>query len=300
MRAVAALVQFGSVTQAAAHLRVSQPAVSRTIRQLEEELSLDLFKIVSGRLVPTPHANALLPGINRVLGQIDGLARHAEDLRDGKRGVLRIASAPSSVTAVVEAGYKEFTQAAPYASLDIVTARTTGVVDLVAKGDVELGFCQLHGMENNIVNHISFPGSVVCVLREDHPLAAKPEISVSDLAHEPLITFSEAELTGRRIMMAFTRAGIRPNCALQIGQTLPAINLVATGAGIALVDSFFAESFSGTKWLRMPENYQHLIVLPFHPIIHLSVQMLTSASRPLSYLAEVFIDSVLAKYSQNR
>lgn len=296
MRAVAALAQIGSVTGAAVHLRVSQPAISRTIRQLEAELSLELFQITNGRLLPTPHANALLPGIHRILGQIDDLSRHAEDLREGKQGVLRLAIAPSSVVAVVEAGYEEFTKAAPGALIDIVTARTAQIVDMVAKGDAELGFCQLHGMENNIVSHISFGGSVVCVLPEDHPLAELEEVSAEDLASEPLITFSAAELTGRHIMTAFSQAGIRPRYAMQIAQTLPAINLVATGAGIALVDSFFAGKFGDSTVLRMPSNYQGLKVLPFRPTIPLNVQMLTSASRPLSYLGEIFIDALLTKF----
>ena len=296
MKALAALVEHGTVTRAAEILQVSQPAISRTIRQMEEDLSLQLFSTVNGRLVPTQHATSLLPGVIRILTQMDDLVRQAEGLREGRRGVLRIATAPSSLVAVVEAGHDELRRLAPEALLDVVAARTSSVLDMITTGSAEVGFCQLHGMETGIVSHSSFRGSVVCVLPSEHPLAHRDELSAQDLAGQPLITFPNAELTGRRVMMAFSRAGVMPNIGLHVSQTLQALNLVAVGRGLALVDSYFGKSLARASTATLPDNYRGLTVVPFNPTIQIDLHMITSASRPLSYLAEIYVDTLLSRY----
>lgn len=299
IRAINALMQLGSVTQTARALNVSQPAISRTLRQLEEELGVDLFVNRNGRLMATPYAASLLPFMQRILMQFEELERHATELRDGKMGQLRIASAPSAILGLVEAGEDEFRRNAPNGIIDITTARTSNVVEMVSRGDADIGFCQLNGMENNIIGHISFRGAVVCVMPRDHPLAHKTEITVNDLKKEPLITLSPSELTGKRILTAFLRAGIRPNFVFQISQTLPAIQLAAAGKGIALVDSLFTGKFQQPTSFVQSSIFNGMKVIPFHPILPIDLQMITAANRPLPYLAEVFVDGILAKYAVN-
>lgn len=297
MKAFHAVATLGTVTRAATALRVSQPAISRTIRLLEEELGLSLFDTLQGRLVPTAQANALLPEVGRILAQIQDLGRHATDLREGKRGVLRIASAPSGVLSVVKAGYDAFNAAAPGALLDVTTARTSSVVDMVAAGHVDLGFCQLNGMEKNIVSHVAIRGGVVCVMPEDHPLANRSVLTPEDLANEKIISYSDEELTGKRIANAFAQAGVPPRYAMQISQTLPAINLVSEGFGVALIDSFFSAGVEYASAPQLPGNYTGLRLVPFAPTIEIDTHLLTQGATPLSYLAEIFIDAVLERFS---
>lgn len=295
MQAFQAVARLGTVTQAAAALNISQPAISKTLKLLEEELGLSLFDTVQGRLSPTSQALALLPEVGRILAQVHDLRRHAVDLRDGKRGVLRIASVPSGVVSLIEAGYGAFSHAAPGAMLDVVTARTSSVVEMVSSGEVELGFCQLVGMEKGIASHAAIRGKVVCVLPIDHALAGRGSLTPADLSQERIISYSEAEPTGRRIARAFVQAGVQPFYAMQVAQTLPAINLVGQGFGIALVDSFFAPGFENAQKPFLPPTYTGLVVVPFAPEIVIKTHILTQGSGPLGYLAEVFLDAVLER-----
>src|SRR5206468_723883 len=82
IEAFRAVMHLGTTVQAAAFLHVSQPAVSRMIRQLEDATRLRLFKREKSRLRPTPEATALFREVERAFVGLDSLRRVAENLRD--------------------------------------------------------------------------------------------------------------------------------------------------------------------------------------------------------------------------
>src|SRR5690554_3829321 len=87
-----AVVKSGTVTGAGLALHISQPAVTKALRLLEQELDLTLFHRLGGRLVCTPEANALLPEIDRLFGNLDSVKQVATEIRHGVRGRLTIAA----------------------------------------------------------------------------------------------------------------------------------------------------------------------------------------------------------------
>ena len=92
LKVVEAVYKAGSVTAAAHVLHVSQPAISKTIRQVEEETGLVLFENVNGRLVATEQAHSLIPVIERLMSGHESVKQRIEDLRTGRRGLVKIAS----------------------------------------------------------------------------------------------------------------------------------------------------------------------------------------------------------------
>ena len=96
-----AIMRTGSVTAAAAELKVSQPAISAVLKHTEQRLRFNLFERQGGRLHPTPEATALLLDVNEIFGRADTLARLVQNMRDGHAGRLVLASSPTLVNTLL-------------------------------------------------------------------------------------------------------------------------------------------------------------------------------------------------------
>ena len=88
LEAFRAVMRAGSVTQAAEMLNVSQPAVSRLIACLEQDVGFPLFRRRRGRLQPTPEADFLLGEVERAIANLDHVAQIADDIRKRRTGHL--------------------------------------------------------------------------------------------------------------------------------------------------------------------------------------------------------------------
>src|SRR6186997_1453805 len=100
IRTFVSIVEHGTVSKASERLRTAQPALSRQIRDLEDELGLKLFERLRKRLVLTGEGEQLLAGCRTILGDVTSLSEHARELRQGDTGILRVAATPQTVEGV--------------------------------------------------------------------------------------------------------------------------------------------------------------------------------------------------------
>jgi len=108
-----AVMLNGSVTQAAAMLNISQPAVSRLIHDLEEHIDIRLFERTKGRLHPTPDADQLFQELERTYGGLNRIVDFIEDLRQLKSGQFRLAATTPTGQSIVPIALKEFQKQHP-------------------------------------------------------------------------------------------------------------------------------------------------------------------------------------------
>ena len=94
LRTFVTVAELGTVSRAAVHLRIGQPALSRQISDLQQELGLRLFDRVGRLLVLTAQGEQLLVDCRRVLTDLAAVRERADVLRRGDRGVLKIADLP--------------------------------------------------------------------------------------------------------------------------------------------------------------------------------------------------------------
>jgi DNA-binding transcriptional LysR family regulator len=277
-KVVETVYKEGSVTAAAHILHVSQPAISKTIRQVEETTGLVLFENINGRLVATEQAHALLPAIERLMSGHESVKQRIEDLRTGRRGLIKIASAPSLTSTLLAQAIQRFRAEKPFVELKIFAASTREVVERVARNDVDIGTCQPSSGDSAVNARLISTGRVICVLPKNHRLAAQSSVSPADLEDEEVITFPDIEPTGARISEAFVTEGVRLKRAIEVNQSYAACFFVDQGLGVALVDSF----------IHAKGHFPTLAVRPFTPEIRIQTHMLISSIRPISALAELF------------
>jgi len=133
------IMDTGSVTNAAQALHVTQPAISKSLQQIEEHLGFDCFIRQQGQLIPTPEARALLPEILKAMAAMDAMERFVVDLRTLQSGRLSVAAVPSIVHTLLPAAVRRFLQERRDVGVSLLSTTNTEVVRLIADNQVDLG-----------------------------------------------------------------------------------------------------------------------------------------------------------------
>jgi DNA-binding transcriptional LysR family regulator len=186
---IAAVTRLGSLRRAAEELRLSQPALSETVRNLERELGVDLLERKRSGATISAEGRELLPYIVHVLEAVDRLRAAAGEQHRISR-MVRVGTVNAATVPLLVPAVREFRAAHPVTQVEVVGAQQAQIHRALAEGGFDLG----------LVNHLDgddvpagFESTrllcgrpVVCV-RPDSPLASRDAVSVDDLLAEPLI-----------------------------------------------------------------------------------------------------------------
>ncbi|WP_340120047.1 LysR family transcriptional regulator [Pelagibius sp. 7325] len=243
MEAFHAVMEAGSVSAAARYLGVSQPAVSRLLKQFEEELGFPLFHRAKGKLTPTPEAHRLSIDVGNALDGIDRVRRSAEDVRRHGTGRLRVGITPMLYEAVLHRLLKDFLKEQPHLILTMETGLTEMMVDWLLRDQVELAFASMMGSHPGIEAIALIETHSVVLMPPGHPLMAKHAIGVEDLAEVPLITMTRRYPSRHRIEQMFRRAGVPMRLRAETNLSGTICDLVRMGQGVAILNAL---SWGGT------------------------------------------------------
>jgi DNA-binding transcriptional LysR family regulator len=277
---IRAIMRAGTVTEAAAHLGVTQPAVSRILKLAEDRLGLLLFERRNGRLHPSPELRSLYPEIERIYDEIDSVLRAADDLRTVHGGRLTIVANPSIASTVIARAIAEFMRTRPDVRVHVRSALNFEIADTVMAHRADIGFgFDLPGSRD--LEMMTFGLSrLVCVCPADHPLADIDPIGPADIDPYPLISFNRSLAIGEAIDVAFSEAGVTRKISIDVGQSFVACALVAAGAGVTVVDSLTASTW------QSPD----LAIRAFGPSRSLSITGVAPVHSRLSLAADAFLD----------
>ncbi len=132
-------VLTGSVTGAAAVLGRTQPAISRLLKELEADIGFALFERVKGRMVPTPEGRLFFEELQRAFAGFERIASVAAEIRQGRRGTLRIAAMPAAAAHLLPRVVRRFTGANPGTAVALQVLPSADVARLVQTQDCDLG-----------------------------------------------------------------------------------------------------------------------------------------------------------------
>jgi len=238
LRAVREAVRQGfNLTTAAEALHTSQPGVSRQIRELEDELGIEIFVRAGKRLTGlTAPGTAVLPTIERLLLEADNLRRAGEDFAQADRGTLTIAATHSQARYALPTVVRDFRQQHPDVVLHLHQGSPQQVADMLLRGEADIGLATETLAE--VAELVALPcyrWTHRVIVPVGHPLAAAGPLTLKALAEQPLITY-EAGYTGRRhIDEAFARAGLQPQVILTAMDADVIKTYVELGLGVGIV-----------------------------------------------------------------
>ncbi|MDP2416555.1 MAG: CysB family HTH-type transcriptional regulator [Hydrogenophaga sp.] len=206
-----------NLTEVAAALHTSQPGVSRQVRELEEELGVELFVRSGKRLLGfTSAGQALMPIIQRVLLDAESLRRAGQELQGREEGRLSIAATHSQARYALPHVVRDFRQRYPRVTLHLHQGSPKQVAEMLLAGDADIGVAtEALASYEQLVTLPCYRWSHSIVVPPGHPLLllAQP-VTLQDLVAFPIITY-EVGYTGRsHIDDAFAQAGMVPEVVL--------------------------------------------------------------------------------------
>ena len=275
-----AVIESVSMTEGGKMLGISQPAVSRQIRDLESQFGIKLFTRRAGRIEPTKDAFALHAEVERCLSGLEQMSKFASDLGEFRRRRLRIASTVGHSYFFLPKVIQAFHKANPDVTISLRSGSSPEVVDLIEKGQSDIGFAILPLDRHNVVIKQMPEVDLVCVMPEDHPLTKRKIVEPQHLSDVPLLLISESSLMRKRLLHTFQHAGIKPNVILDSTYTGPICSLVAQGMGVSILDYVTAEAYAN----------QGIAIRQFSPGIPCELKLVMPAGQALSEPAQAFID----------
>ncbi|MGH7092426.1 MAG: LysR family transcriptional regulator, partial [Stellaceae bacterium] len=233
-----AIMLCRSVTDAARMLGVSQPTLTKVLRHTEDQLGFRLFRREHGRLQPTEEAQLLFSDADRIFRELQSLQRLSTDLREGTGGLLRVGATASLALSVVPDALTLYRREFP--GVRIISYLLAGheMAEMVMAHQLDVGVSIAPFDVPAARTETIHRAEVICIIPENHPLAALEVVTPHEIGDYTLISYSGTTRVGQMLEGAFRRVGMRRRVDIEVSLSPLACVLVQRGAGIALVDGF--------------------------------------------------------------
>lgn len=240
LRSVREAVRCGfNLTEVSKVLHTSQPGVSRQIRELEEELGVDLFVRAGKRLTSLTEVGALVvPIVENMLNDAENLRRAGEEFTQRAIGRLSIAATHSQARYALPSAVRDFRQRYPQVTLNLHQGSPKQVAEMLLSGEADVGIAtEALGQYDNLVALPCYRWTHSVIVPADHPLLDGQPLTLERLAQFPVITYN-AGYTGRlHIDEAFEAAGLAFDLVLTAMDADVIKTYVELGLGVGIVAS---------------------------------------------------------------
>ncbi len=247
IEAFRAVMVYGGSQRAAEALNISQPAVSRLVSSLEQEIGFLLFDREGRGLVPTPEAQFFLRDVDGFFNGLDRLDASANAIREGRQGTLRLSVMPAVALSLAQLIIEGIVTTFPKAQVTLDVHTAPRIADLVAAGRFDIGLAHLDEARADLEVLSSWTVDCVCVMRADHPLSTKPQIEAHDFADNEAVLLSFDTRTARQVEQMFLAADVRPKIRVTAQPSYVAFRLAEHGLGITIIDAFTASTLASPK-----------------------------------------------------
>jgi DNA-binding transcriptional LysR family regulator len=244
VEAFRAMMVTGSVTEAAKLVAVTQPAVSRLLRDFQALLKMKLFERRGTGLVPTAAATALYMEVERSFVGLERITAAAEEIRSRRTGTLRIAALPALSNGYLPRLAGHFLKERPNLNLAFFGVISPIVVDWVLNNQCDVGFAEVPIAHSGLPSLRLPPLARVAVLPSGHRLAAKDVLQPRDFEGETFVSLSAGSSGRHLIDQAFTRDDVRRVLRVETALSEIMCGMVSSGLGVAICDPFTAQEFS--------------------------------------------------------
>lgn len=239
-RTFVTVAELGTVSKAALRLRIAQPALSRQIIDLEQELGLRLFDRVGRRLLLTGEGEQLLAGCRVLLNYASAVTEQAQLLKQGDAGVLKIAGSPQHIESVLSRFLHRYAERFPKVEVRIAEGTGSEILTLLERGDIHLGQNLLHAVKLDKRYFGSLALGSVELLAACHPslpLGRRRTLEVAHLAGLPLLLMDGGFGFRRAFDAASRMAGLSPSIRFESRNPHTLLALAEAGHGVAIVPS---------------------------------------------------------------
>ena len=236
LAAFAAVYEQGGFSAAAEQLHLTQPAVSKRVRQLEEALGVTLFDRVGRRVALTEAGRALLPRARRLLNDAREMRRLVADLDGSVGGRLVMGTSHHIGLHRLPGPLRRFTRRYPEVELDIRFMDSEAACHAVEIGDLELAIVTLPPEPLPRLRLEPVWDDPLCfMVGRDHPLAGRGEVPLAELVRLPAVLPSRNTYTRGILERAVRAAGLELRLGMETNYLETLRMLAEAGLGWSLL-----------------------------------------------------------------
>ena len=277
------LAETCNYMEAADRLFVSQSALSRHIKAIEEELKVQLFDRSTRKVSLSPFGSLFLPYARQIASTRYAYEAAIAGALKAEHGNIRLGTIPVMSQYGITDLIMRFRQENPGFSMDIIEGDSLELTRMLRSGQCDLAFLregETNTSEFNIVHHDT--DQLTAFLHRDHPFAGSPFIRIEHLRNEPLMLLSKNTFMYSLCMDACKNAGFVPNVVLTTHRASNMLDLVRKKMGIALL----------TKRPTLPLLTKDIVAIDIEPRIITNINLAYPKNQTLSVGARRFINMV--------
>lgn len=271
------VAEHSNFTRAAEDIGISQPALSRSVAKLEEELGQPVFERQTRKLQLTEAGQLLQSRAQQVVTLIEDTKAEITD--DGETGRVRVGAIPTIAPYFLPELLRAFSESHPRANVIVHEDTTDQLLKAVTDGVVDLAVMALPIEARYLEIEELFDEELLLVLSPEHPLAEKKQVRLSDIESLPFVLLSEAHCLSDNIVTFCRQKAFHPVSVERTSQLTTVQELVSLDHGVSMIPSMAREcdesdrrvyrSLSGTKPTRKiaivwnPYRFQSKLVKAF-------------------------------------
>lgn len=236
-----AVAQAGSISAGAQRLHISQPAVTREIRELEANLGLALFDRHPRGVKPTEGGERLLQFAERIFALEQAAERDLHDYANLSQGELYLGASATLGAYLLPPLINRFREQHPHIFVSIQVSNTREVTQQLDDGSIGLGFVEGPFPTADYAHFRLARDRLLPVVGPAHPLAARRRLRAADLQEHELYLREPGSGARASIEQAYRAHGLEVRAAMIGGGTEPLKRLIAGGQGIAWLSQLVVE-----------------------------------------------------------
>jgi DNA-binding transcriptional LysR family regulator len=240
LRTFVTVAELGTVSQAALRLHIAQPALSRQIIALEEELGVALFDRVAGRLTLSGAGERLLDSCRGLLSYARELGEQAQRLRRSDAGVLKVAASPHFIEGVFPGFLRQYAKRFPDVEVKLMDVVGEPMIGMLERGEIHLAQSSARVLgpgQSHIANRALVAVEMLAAFNPALPIGKGGTVEIESLAPYPLLQTGTEYVMRRTFDAACRLAGFEPNNALESRAPQALLAMAEAGHGIAIIPS---------------------------------------------------------------
>ena len=292
------LMKSESMSDAAVKLGRTQPAVSATIKALEEQIGFQLFERRGRQLIPAPEAQYLLAEADAILTQLSRVRETMKSLSVGQSGTLSVAAMPGPVSLIFPRFVASHLANTETISVSIQARTSFQIAELTRAQSIDFGFADApESLGTETLYHAEIiSGDCHIALPKNHPLTEKDKIDLADLDDVSLGTLPPSHAQSVALKSAFNANGLNFRQTFECQSFLPILHFVSAGQCCSMLDPLSVFLACGDdklvdgieiRSMTHPIRYEYALYSPlYRPVSVMAKSLLEAWRQEVLYLLE--------------
>ncbi|MFF7861302.1 LysR family transcriptional regulator [Pseudomonas monteilii] len=287
IRSFVKIAELGSFHEAAEALHLSQPALSRRIKKLEEGLGTALLERTTRRVGLTSVGRDFLPKARRLLDDFEDSILSIRELAERQTGQVTLACIPTAAFYFLPSVIRDYNERYPKIRIRLLDLSANDGLEAVLRGEADFGINMMSGQHPDIEFVSLVQEHFVLACRRDHALANRKAVTWTELAEHRLI--GVGRLSGNRMLLDHALSGLnlRPKWFYEVQHLSTSLGMVEAGLGVSAMPS-----------LAMPSaDHPTLVSVPLiEPQVTRTLGLVYRRGASLSPAAEKFVSILLEQW----